>query len=92
MGLFGKEEPEPVEVLGKSLRCQVCGNDGFYKREAQLHTAGMSSTCSRMIRAKAEPNRTAVPTRLPKSGCSFHQNGNESRSATTGGTVAPSVM
>ena len=41
MGLF-KDDPEPAEVLDKPLRCQVCGNEGFYKREAQLHTAGMS--------------------------------------------------
>jgi len=56
MGLF-KDEPEPVEVLGKPLRCQVCGNDGFYQREAQLHTAGLtffklewaSPTCSCVV-------------------------------------------
>ena len=41
MGLF-KEEPEPATVLDKPMRCQVCGNEGFYKREAQLHTAGMT--------------------------------------------------
>ena len=41
MGVF-KEEPERVDVLGKQLQCHVCGNRGFYKREAQMHTAGMS--------------------------------------------------
>ena len=39
MGLFGKEEPEPIEVLDKSLRCQVCSGETFYTRKAQLHTA-----------------------------------------------------
>jgi predicted nucleic-acid-binding Zn-ribbon protein len=42
VGLFGKEEPEPATVLDKPLRCAVCGNEGFYKRDAQLHTAGMT--------------------------------------------------
>ena len=46
MGLF-KEDPEPAEVLGKPLRCQVCGNEGFYKREsslfAQLHAEPVSA-------------------------------------------------
>ena len=42
MGLFGKEEPETVTVLGKLLRCHVCGNDTFYQRRAQLH-AGVAT-------------------------------------------------
>src|SRR6188768_1279242 len=45
-----------------------------------------------MISAKAEPKRTAVPTRLPKSGCSFHQKGNDRISATTSGADAPTVI
>jgi predicted nucleic-acid-binding Zn-ribbon protein len=41
MGLFGKEEPETIELEalnGKSLKCQVCGNGTFWQRDAQLHT------------------------------------------------------
>jgi predicted nucleic-acid-binding Zn-ribbon protein len=40
--MFGKKEPKSYEVLGKVLKCQVCGHDEFSKREAQLNTAGMS--------------------------------------------------
>ena len=39
MGLFGKEESEQVEVVGQSLRCEICKNDRFWTREAQLNTA-----------------------------------------------------
>ena len=58
MGLFGKDQPERIEIpelKGKSLRCQVCGNDTFWQRDAQLHTgvasffnvewAGPTCTC-----------------------------------------------
>ena len=41
MGLFGKDEPEQVEIAalsGKPMKCQVCGNDTFWRRGAQLHT------------------------------------------------------
>lgn len=41
MGLF-REEPEAAEVNDKPLRCQVCGHHAFFKREAQLHTAGLT--------------------------------------------------
>ena len=41
MGLFS-EDPESAEVNGKPLRCQVCGHGEFFKREAQLHTAGLT--------------------------------------------------
>jgi predicted nucleic-acid-binding Zn-ribbon protein len=37
MATFGKEDPEPVEVLGRPLRCLVCQHDTFHRREAQLH-------------------------------------------------------
>jgi predicted nucleic-acid-binding Zn-ribbon protein len=36
MGIFGKEEPEVVEVLDKPLRCQVCDHTTFYSRKAVL--------------------------------------------------------
>jgi predicted nucleic-acid-binding Zn-ribbon protein len=34
-----EETAERVEMLGKDLRCQICGNDQFWRREAQLNTA-----------------------------------------------------
>jgi predicted nucleic-acid-binding Zn-ribbon protein len=40
MGLFSQPEPEERVVRGKPLRCLVCTNDRFYKREAMLNTAG----------------------------------------------------
>ena len=30
---------EKVEILGKEFNCQVCRNDKFWRREAQLNTA-----------------------------------------------------
>jgi predicted nucleic-acid-binding Zn-ribbon protein len=39
MSLFGKSEPTEVDVNGKALRCVVCANTTFHKREAQLHGA-----------------------------------------------------
>lgn len=39
MGLFGKQEPEPVEINDHPLRCIICGHDHFHQREAQLNTA-----------------------------------------------------
>jgi predicted nucleic-acid-binding Zn-ribbon protein len=41
MGLFGKDEPETVTLAplnGKAMKCQVCGNEKFWRRSAQLHT------------------------------------------------------
>ena len=41
MGLFGKSEPETVELAalhGASMKCQVCDNKTFWRRDAQLHT------------------------------------------------------
>jgi predicted nucleic-acid-binding Zn-ribbon protein len=35
--IFGKEEPEAVEVAGQPLRCLICRNASFYRRSAQLH-------------------------------------------------------
>lgn len=37
----GKDELG-VEVQGRTLKCLVCGHDGFRKREAQLNTARAS--------------------------------------------------
>jgi hypothetical protein len=39
-----KSKPEEIEVTvqDKSLVCQICGYGGFWKRDAQLNTAGMS--------------------------------------------------
>jgi hypothetical protein len=39
MGLFGKKEPEEVQVAGLTLRCEICKHDRFWHREAQLNTA-----------------------------------------------------
>lgn len=41
MSLF-KKESISVEIQGRELKCLVCGNDSFWKREAQLHTQGLS--------------------------------------------------
>ena len=38
MGLFGEEQPEPVEVLEHALTCRVCQNNTFWQRKAQLHS------------------------------------------------------
>jgi hypothetical protein len=37
MGIFGKDEPEVMELLGRPFRCLACQNDTFYQRQAQLH-------------------------------------------------------
>lgn len=39
MALFGQKKPMRVEVLGDSLRCQICDHDRFWQREGQLNTA-----------------------------------------------------
>lgn len=31
--------PETIEIFGRELRCHVCENNEFMKREAQLNTA-----------------------------------------------------
>jgi hypothetical protein len=42
MGLFGKDEPEAATVSGKPFKCQVCGNDRFWQKEAVVHSAAAS--------------------------------------------------
>lgn len=32
------EEPQPIDVNGKSLRCTVCSHNLFWMREAMLNT------------------------------------------------------
>ena len=39
MGLFNKSEPERVVVGKQQLKCEICGHDEFWMREAQLNTA-----------------------------------------------------
>jgi hypothetical protein len=39
MGIFGKSEPERVQVAGLDLHCEICKHDRFWHREAQLNTA-----------------------------------------------------
>ncbi len=41
MSLF-KKDPINVQIHGRDLKCLVCGNDDFIKREAQLNSSGMS--------------------------------------------------
>ena len=36
---MSQPEAQQVHVLGKPLRCVVCGNDQFYVTRAQLNTA-----------------------------------------------------
>jgi predicted nucleic-acid-binding Zn-ribbon protein len=38
-----KNEPQPVEVMGRPFRCLACGNDRFYQGKAQLNTAWMTA-------------------------------------------------
>ena len=55
MNLFGKQEPQTVEVVGRDYKCPVCGNGFFWTRRAQLNTsvatffnldwANQSATC-----------------------------------------------
>ena len=43
MGLFSKEEAEPVMMLtGNELTCLVCGCNRFFKRDALLNTPRMT--------------------------------------------------
>ena len=37
MGIFGKGNPETVELNGHPLLCVVCRNGTFHRRSAQLH-------------------------------------------------------
>lgn len=37
MRIFGKEEPEVVDIRGRPFHCLACRNDTFYQRRAQLH-------------------------------------------------------
>jgi hypothetical protein len=39
MGFFDKDKPETTTIDGKPFNCLVCHNDGFWRRDAQLHTA-----------------------------------------------------
>jgi len=37
-----KKDPIGVDIQGRELKCLVCGHDAFWKKEAQLNTAGAS--------------------------------------------------
>jgi len=39
MGLFGNQQPAPVKLGLHDLRCEICKNNLFWYREAQLNTA-----------------------------------------------------
>jgi predicted nucleic-acid-binding Zn-ribbon protein len=55
MSIFKTPEAQPYEVQGIQLKCQVCGHNGFVKRDVQLNTrfatllnldwANASATC-----------------------------------------------
>lgn len=36
---FFGQDPEPASVAGFQIRCEICRNDYFFQRDAQLHTA-----------------------------------------------------
>jgi hypothetical protein len=36
MGIFGREQAEPVQIQDKPLRCHVCDGTTFYTRQAVL--------------------------------------------------------
>ena len=40
MGIFDKQkkQPETVEVRGRQLKCPICSNNYFYKRETLLNS------------------------------------------------------
>ncbi|HXF96675.1 MAG TPA: hypothetical protein VNI61_11310 [Gemmatimonadales bacterium] len=42
MALFGSSDPEPAEVGGRPLTCQVCGHTRFRRRRAKLNTTWMT--------------------------------------------------
>jgi predicted nucleic-acid-binding Zn-ribbon protein len=44
MGLFKKEakRPENIFIKGNQLKCRICDNTTFHKRNAQLNTAALS--------------------------------------------------
>jgi hypothetical protein len=42
MGIFGKSDPEQVQMAGLTLRCEICNNEQFWQRRAQLNTAVLS--------------------------------------------------
>jgi len=39
MALFDKKSPERVRIGERELHCEICENDRFWTREAQLNTA-----------------------------------------------------
>ncbi len=60
MGLFGKKEPEQVQVAGLTLRCEICKHDRFWQRQAQLNTA--VATFFSFDWANARPSPWAGPS------------------------------
>jgi hypothetical protein len=39
MKLFGKKEPEAIQIKGRQLTCPICSNQLFWSREALLNTS-----------------------------------------------------
>lgn len=56
MGLFDKflkeEEPQPIEVKGKSLVCPICSNNKFWMRKYLLDNAFFSRSKLGLKRAQ----------------------------------------
>lgn len=42
MGIFKKEEPQPMKSPGINLTCEICKHSLFFTRDAQLNTPGMT--------------------------------------------------
>ena len=39
MKLFGKKEPQAIQIMEKQLSCPICQNQLFWTRKAQLNTS-----------------------------------------------------
>ena len=37
--MFFDDAAEPIEIMGRELKCLICGHDRFLQREAQLNTS-----------------------------------------------------
>jgi len=40
--MLEKAEPQPLQILGNPMRCEICDHDRFYQREGMINTAGMT--------------------------------------------------
>lgn len=42
MGLFNQREPQPVQILGNGMQCEICKHERFYQREGKIQTTGLT--------------------------------------------------